>query len=384
MSINAFMRIPRTMISVSFCSPEQIGATPWRDLVARATPNAFANPVALKAAIDTRFADIRMLLAWDDGQGPAKLVGLWALRLRRIAPFWPALLEALPYEYAFLSNPVVDPLFMAEVLPAFLAAIAASPLPKILSLRDFDAEAPSYGALVAAAAVHGHVPLRLAEDERPMVSRDFGVKKTGSTRKKLRQDWNRLSALGTVEVVNDRAPDAVRRAFETFLTMEAESWKGANGTALLSSSEDAGFVRRLVGDLADQGEASVALLRVADRDIAAQVVMYSGTTAYTWKIAYVVEFAKYSPGALLVDKVTEQLLASAEIEAIDSCSTSDGFMAKLWAGRRSMVELLLPVSSGASVAFHMESARRQGFHGLRNLRNRLRSEYGAMRGKTAA
>jgi hypothetical protein len=372
------------MISVSFCPPEQIGTTLWRDLLARATPNAFANPVALKAAIDTRYADIRMLLAWDDGEGVAKLVGLWALRLRRVAPFWPPLLEALPYKYAFLSNPVVDPSFMADVLPAFLAAIAASTLPKILNLRDFDAEAPSYAALMAAAAARGQAPLRLAEDARPMVSRSFGVKKSGSTRKKLRQDWNRLSALSGVEVVHERTPAAVRLAFESFLTMEAQSWKGANRTALASDPEDAAFVRRLIGDLADQGEASVALLRAAGQDIAAQMVMYSGTTAYTWKIAYVAEFGKYSPGALLVDRLTDALLASPGIDTIDSCSTADGFMAGLWAGRRSMVELLVPVSAGTSVVFRMESARRRGFHQLRRLRNRLLDRYGQFRRRRAA
>lgn len=372
------------MISVCFGSPDQIGAATWRDLAARASPNVFASPAALKAAIDTRFSDIRLLLAWDEGEGPAKLVGLWALRMRKVAPLWPPLLEALPYKYAFLSNPVVDPLFVADVVPAFLTAIAASTLPKILSLRDFDAEAPSYSALVAAAEAHGHKPLRLAEDARPVVSRTFGMKASGSTRKKLRQDWNRLSALGTIAVVNDRTPDAVRLAFETFLTMELESWKGANGTALLSNPEDAAFVRRLVADLADQGEASVALLQVGERPIAAQVVMYAGTSAYTWKIAYVTEFAKFSPGTLLVDKIAAELLAAGGIEAIDSCSTSDGFMARLWDGRRPMVEMLVPVGAGRQIGFRIEKARRQGFHRLRGLRNRLRQRYAAFKRQRTA
>jgi hypothetical protein len=372
------------MISVSFCSPEQLDAVPWQELLARATPNVFAHPVALKAAADTGFADIRVLLAWDDGEGTSRLVGLWALRLRRVAPFWPPLLEALPYKYAFLSNPVIDLSFMADVMPAFLAAIVDSALPKIIHLRDFDAEAPSYAALVKAVAARGRAPLRLAEDARPMASRSAGVKTSGSTRKKLRQDWNRLSGLGGVEIVHERTPDAVRLAFERFLSMEAASWKGANRTALLSDPEDAAFVRRLVGDLADQGEASVALLRAAGRDIAAQVVMYAGATAYTWKTAYVAEFGRYSPGALLVDKLTEALLATPGIDSIDSCSTSDGFMAGLWSGRRSMVELLVPVGTNALVAFQMESARRRGFHRLRQLRNRLRERYGAFRRRRAA
>ena len=47
--------------------------------------------------------------------------------------------------------------------------------------------------------------LKLSERERPYVTKDFGLKKSGSTRKKLRQDWNRLTALGSVDIVNQAA-----------------------------------------------------------------------------------------------------------------------------------------------------------------------------------
>ena len=159
--------------------------------------------------------------------------------------------------------------------------------------------------------------LILSENARPFVTREFGVKRSGSTRKKLRQDWNRLSALGAVDIVNERTPDAVREAFEVFLALEADSWKGAQGTALLCDEKDAGFVRRLVSGLAGQGDASVALLRVDGVAIAAQVLMYCGTMAYTWKTAFNSDYAKYSPGALLIDKVTEEIFATPGIDAIE-------------------------------------------------------------------
>src|SRR3954468_22282249 len=91
------------MVSVTICSPSPALREPWRDLISRAPSNVFMDPVALTAASATGFAKIYVLLASDEGQAPGKLVGLWAFRMRRIAPFWPAVLEALPYEYAFLS-----------------------------------------------------------------------------------------------------------------------------------------------------------------------------------------------------------------------------------------------------------------------------------------
>ena len=97
-----------------------------------------------------------MLLAWDEGAGSPKLAGVWALRLRRMAPFWPLVLEALPYNYAFLSSPVVDPAYVNEVIPAFFAAIEKSPLlPEIVSLPSFDAECPSYPAMLRELAARG-------------------------------------------------------------------------------------------------------------------------------------------------------------------------------------------------------------------------------------
>jgi hypothetical protein len=332
------------------------------------------NPAALTAASEIGFAQVCVLLAWEEGEAPRKLLGVWALQRRKIAPFWPALLEALPYNYAFLSSPVIDPAFVDEVVPAFFAAIAKnSVLPNVINLPSFNAESGDYDAVIKALAARGGEQLRFAESARPFVTREFGVKRSGSTRKKLRQDWNRLSALGSVDVVNERVPDAVREAFESFLALEAGSWKGAQGTALLCDQKDAGFVRRLVSGLADQENASVALLRIDGLAIAAQVLMYCGTMAYTWKTAFNSDYAKYSPGALLIDKITEELFATPGIDAIDSCSAEGSFMAQLWTGRRKMVDLLIAVGPGKSLGFTMEAGRQLGYRQLRDLRNRLRA-----------
>jgi hypothetical protein len=349
-------------------------AAAWADLTKRAPPNVFMNPAALTAANETGFAQVYVLLAWQEGLSPGKLLGVWALQLRKIVPFWPAVLEALPYNYAFLSSPVIDPAFIDEVVPAFLAAIEKDPaLPNVVNLPSFNAESPDYGAIIKALAARGGEQFRFAETARPVVTRESGIKRSGSTRKKLRQDWNRLSTLGSVDIVNARAPDAVREAFESFLALEAGSWKGTRGTALLCDEKDAGFVRRLIGGLAGQGNASVALLRVDGVAIAAQVLMYCGAMAYTWKTAFNPDYAKYSPGALLIDKVTEELFAAPGIDAIDSCSAEGSFMAQLWTGRRKMVDLLIDVGPGKSLDFMMETGRQRGYRQLRDLRNRLRA-----------
>ena len=332
------------------------------------------NPAALVATFELNFASILMLLAWEEGGGGGrKLVGVWALQSRKPLPFWPTILEALPYDYAFLSSPVVDPACVDAVVAAFFAAIENSPsLSKVVSLESFDAECPSYPAMRKELARRGIAPLILAETVRSIVTPEFGVKRSGATRKKLRQDWNRLAALGMVDVVNDRTPDGAEQAFESFLALEKASWKGARGTALLSDPHDAAFVRRLFQNLAAQGNASVALLRVSGEVISAQVLMYCGTTAYTWKTAFDVKYAKYSPCALLIDRITDELFAGADIQAINSCAAEASFMAQLWSGRRSMVDMLLDLGPGKSLAYRMEAGRQLAYHRLRGLRERFR------------
>ena len=362
------------MISVTVAKPGQNISAQWDDLIRRAPGNAFMNPVALKAAFDTVFAAVYVLLAWEEGVESARLVGLWALQQRSVMMFWPAMLEARPYNYAFLSTPVVDPAFAGEVIPAFFAAIRNHPaLPNVVSLKEMDADSQAYAAIQKTIAEEHHAHLTLTRTLRPSVTREKGVKNSGSTRKKLRQDWNRLSALGTLEVVNERNVDAAKAAYEQFLGLEKRSWKGAEGTAILCSERDTAFTRRLIGDLAAEGNASVALLRLDGRVIAAQVVMYCGPTAYTWKIAFDAEFAKYSPGAVLIDKLTAQLFATTDVQASDSCSAEGSFMAQLWTGRKTMVDMVIDVGSTRSLVFALEAARQYGYERLRDLRDWLRA-----------
>lgn len=361
------------MISVTIGSPNSDIGPLWDDLVSRASSNVFMNPAALTAARETGFASVQMLLAWEEGEGPRKLVGVWALQSRRVAPLWPRVLEALPYTYAFLSSPVVDFACVEGVIAAFFAVLASSrALPRVVSLPSLDAECPTYPAMRRELASRGIEPLILSQTARPYVTPEFGVKRSGSTRKKLRQDWNRLSALGTVDVVNHRTLDDASQAFESFLALENASWKGERGTALLSNPDDAVFVRRLFHDLAARGDASVALLRVDGKAISAQVLMYCGTTAYTWKTAFDIDYARYSPGALLIDKITDELFAS-KIVAINSCAAEASFMGQLWVGRRSMVDMLFDIGPGNSLVYRFEAGRQRGYQRLRRWRDRLRS-----------
>ena len=65
------------MISVTIDSPNTDIGQQWDDLIRRASSNVFMNPAALQAASETDFAAIKVLLAWEQGAGQRKLVGVW-------------------------------------------------------------------------------------------------------------------------------------------------------------------------------------------------------------------------------------------------------------------------------------------------------------------
>ena len=360
-------------VTVNVCSPDQNIFEQWEALSRRAVTNVFMNPAALKIAHETKFSQMHMLLAWLDDVQPKRLIGIWAMRKNNIMPLWPSCFEAPPYNYAFLSNPVIDPDFMGEVVAAFLNTIAQDQrLPNVIYLRYLDAQSESYGAILNALAVRGAHTSKLLERDRPFITKEFGLKISGSTRKKLRQDWNRLCALGKVEILNDRSQHAAKDSFEAYLNMELSSWKGARGTALLSKEGDATFARRLIEALAAERSASVALLKLDGRAIAAQVLLYCGSTAYTWKTAFTADFGKFSPGTLLIDKMSKQLFANEGIEAIESCSPEGGFMNHMWHGRRATVDLLADLGPGKSIEFKAVAMGLRSYGRLRKIRDGLR------------
>jgi len=65
-------------------------------------------------------------------------------------------------------------------------------------------------------------------------------------------------------------------------------------------------------------------------------------------------------------------VAESGIAAINSCAAETSFMAQLWVGRRTMVDMLVDVSPEKSLGFRMEVGRQLGYLRLKGLRDWLR------------
>lgn len=363
--------VGRVVVEVSTAELD-LGAA-WRDLAGRAAPNVFMDPVMTNAARAAGFSETVVLTAWDQASTPARLVGMWVLRRAAVTPIGPAFLAGPPNDYAFVSNPVIDRAHLDTVMAIFLETVAREPsLPKVIRLRYLDAGAETYPALVRAAEARGATAAILGGRERAYALRGAATKATGVTRRKLGQQRRRLEAKGAVSFRNERSPERAKAAFEDFLALEATSWKADRGTALLSDAGSAQFARTFFAGLAAEERASVALLTLDGKAIAALAMLYDGAVAYTWKVAFDPREGRNSPGALLSDSVTETMLANEGIAEIDSCSPEPGYLERLWTGRRLTVDLLIDVGPRKSPTFTLVAMRVRGHIALRSIRDRVR------------
>ena len=333
----------------------------WRDLVARAdVPNVFMHPVLV--ALSACYPDTRCvaLLGWSDRGGQPQLVGFWAFVVgrapRSIIPI--SVLAAPPFAHAYLAMPAIDRDLLDETLEAMLACIAGDPsLPKIIALDAMRADGATMRALTRVLDSRGSTPCILRRSLRPMLASNLDGKHymekalSGSSRKKLRQHRRRLAEKGAFESKIVTEPEAVGRALEDFLRLEAAGWKGRKRTALLCNPADATFTREMMTSLAPQGDAWIHALYLDGRPVSMQIVLRAGAAAFTWKTAYDEALHDFSPGMLLLEDYTAALLADHGIAYVDSCSYDDsGFMAA-WGERQAMAELWIDARRGGSAAF---------------------------------
>jgi hypothetical protein len=172
-------------------------------------------------------------------------------------------------------------------------------------------------------------------------------------------------------------PAALARALGDFLAIEAGGWKGRAGTAARAHADLRAFLETAVMALADEGKARIDRLFIDARAIAALVVLQSGATAWTWKIAHDENFARASPGVQLLIDVTRTLLDDARIARADSCATADHPMIDhVWRERLAMADLLFEAGGGGRAAFGLacalESLRRAGIAVAKAGRGRFR------------
>jgi CelD/BcsL family acetyltransferase involved in cellulose biosynthesis len=150
--------------------------------------------------------------------------------------------------------------------------------------------------------------------------------RSARSRREAGRKWRALERLGSVsfEVSDGRADDLEALLAEGF-DVEIDGWKGREGTAVAAQSR----VRRLYDEVAAWATAEDALrlafLRVDGRAAAFAYLVTSGSRAYGLKMGFREEYARHSPGKLLVDRVLAWTHAEPGLERFEMLGTDDPY-----------------------------------------------------------
>lgn len=214
----------------------------------------------------------------------------------------------------------------------------------VIDLDRLSSDSPTLDAVRAVAAALGWRLLLKESFESPWrpLCRSSGawdVNLKSKFKSNLRNRERRIARLGEVrfEVVTGDEP-ARERALETFYTLEASGWKGEAGSAIVQRPLCRALYDRLVARAGDR--AWIALLRVAGRAVAAQVLSVEGGTLFMLKTAYDPEFSQYSPGQLLTARVIRHGIEKG-FEALDFLASNMSWKADWMPRLRPHVRALL-------------------------------------------
>ena len=354
-------------------------------------PNLFFNPRFLAPAmprLDDR--DVRLAVIRDDDGERSRLRLLVPFTVERTAPpFGAPVLRTWSSPFGPLGTPLVDCDDPAGVIGDFFAMLSRPhlKLPKVFVLPEVRLDGP-FAALVGCHAEAHGLPLALANRvERPHLAAgaegdDYLRAALGGHHfRELRRLKRRLSEQARLDYTVARQPEEVRLAIETFLALEASGWKGRARTAMAIDRYRAAFVREAAQRLTERDLCRVHQLSLDGRAVASLVVFVESGVAYTWKTAYDEEFARFSPGTLLMAEATRTLLDDPNVDLADSCAVPDHpVMSRMWRERRALGTLVVGLTPDSGrLTRHAASQLglyRQTRNAVRILRGRVKRAFG--------
>lgn len=95
-------------------------------------------------------------------------------------------------------------------------------------------------------------------------------------------------------------PEDLDTLLDEAFAVEARSWKGEAGTAILCDPEEASFIRGYAHEAAREGMLRLAFLRIDGDAVAMQIAMVAGGGYWLLKIGYDAAYRECSPGILLL------------------------------------------------------------------------------------
>jgi CelD/BcsL family acetyltransferase involved in cellulose biosynthesis len=367
----AILPVPKVMpggpLAATFgtlADPSAALAAAWDDLARNAAEvnifaeRWFAGPAARHLP---QGAGAHLLQLWEgEGAGRA-LVALFPLaRSPRYGRIPVRHVANWTHYQCFLGTPLIRAGREREAWTTALSALDRMRWAKgFLHIDGLVEDGPVHRGLLAAASARRLACDTVHRSERALLQSDLSPTAyyEANVRKKKRKEHKRLASrlaeLGTVATRRLRAADDLDGWCEAFLALERSGWKGSAGSALGSTDATGRFFRECIAGARDAGRLEMLRLDLDDRPIAMLVNFVAPPGAFSFKIAFDEDYARYSPG-VLIEIENLHILANAEVCWMDSCAVENHPMINsLWGERRAIVRVTTPFRSWRSRAlFH--------------------------------
>ncbi len=343
-------------------------------------PNVFFSGRFLAPAMP-RLEDrqIRLLLMRDEDGARSRLRLLFPFSVEKPGfSVGPSIMRLWANPFGPLGTPLVDAEGAAESFDNLLEGLSSRNLglPDILVLPEVRLQGPAT-SLLRAVAIGRNLPLTETDHlSRPMLESELDADAylanalSKNHRREMRRQWRKLAEHGKLEYVVARQPRDIRYQLEEFLTLEDSGWKGRQRTAMVADRYRAAFAREAINGLAKNDAVRIHALVLDGETIASMIVFITSGEAYTWKTAYDESYARYSPGKLLMDRLTEWHLDDLNIRRTDSCAVPDHpIMSRFWTERCAMGTLVIGLRPEADREVRQVATQ---LHIYRNTRNMAR------------
>ncbi len=340
----------------------------WEDLAANTIePNVFYEPWMLLPALAAFGAETRLSFVLIYTMGPSNaggkpvLCGFFPLQMH--TGFWglPVGYTSLwKYKYCVLCTPLLRPAYASDCLATFFDWLGKVPETGALLKLEYIAGDGLFQQLLNDYFNQSR-NLRTVEERHnrallervgtgPTASEAYlNTALSGKRRKELRRQEKLMREQGELEYIELPAGALTGAEIESwveqFLELEAQGWKGAQGSALASSAASREFFLQIARAAAERGQLMLLTLQLNGRPIAMKCNLLSGEGAFAFKIAFDEAYASYSPGTHLelenIRRVHEST-ALAQLAWMDSCATAKHFMInRLWLSRRPIQTMLV-------------------------------------------
>ncbi|MCX8999964.1 GNAT family N-acetyltransferase [Rhizobiaceae bacterium BDR2-2] len=320
-------------------------------------------------------------------------------RMRLLMPFsvekpgfsvGPSIVRSWANPFVPLGTPLVDTEGAAETIDDLLVGLnrPEAGLPGVLVLPEMRLNGP-FARMVRTIAIGRNLPVTVTGNlERPMLESVLDGEAylrdamSAHHTRDMRRLWNKLSAQGELAYNVARTPDDVRIRMEEFLALEANGWKGRKRTAMVIDRYRSAFVREAITNLSESDSVRIHTLDFNGQAIASMIVFVASGEAFTWKTAYDEAYSAYSPGKLLVARLTEWHLDDANVERTDSCAVPDHpVMSRMWKERMEMGTIVIGLTPNSDRDVRQAASQLHLYRNTRNMARMLRNRIMSMTGR---